>query len=169
MSTVFLKILNMALNASWLILAVMAARLLLKKAPKWITCLMWALVAFRLVCPVSLKSVVSLLPSGEVIPESIVMDQNPHIYSGIRVIDNTVNPVVSGALAPDPSSSANPMQVVVFAAGIKAQSSIQHESDAVYDLYGRLVRRSTSGKLQNEKDQLKRGIYIIDGHKTIIR
>ena len=118
MSTVFLKILNMALNASWLILAVMAARLLLKKAPKWITCLMWALVAFRLVCPVSLKSVVSLLPSGEVIPESIVMDQNPHIYSGIRVIDNTVNPVVSGALAPDPSSSANPMQVVVFAAGI---------------------------------------------------
>jgi beta-lactamase regulating signal transducer with metallopeptidase domain len=118
MSTVFLKIMNMALNASWLILAVMAVRLLLKKAPKWITCLMWALVAFRLVFPVSLKSVVSLLPSSEVIPENIVMEQNPHIYSGIRVIDNTLNPVVSGAFAPDPSSSVNPMQVVVFAAGI---------------------------------------------------
>ena len=56
-----------------------------------------------------------------------------------------------------------------FAAGIKAQSSIHHESDAVYDLYGRLVRRSTSGRLKDEKGQLKRGVYIIGGHKTIIR
>jgi len=56
-----------------------------------------------------------------------------------------------------------------FAAGIKAQFSIHHEPDAVYDLYGRLVRRSTSGRLKDGKDQLKRGVYIIGGHKTIIR
>ncbi|MBP1584067.1 MAG: transcriptional regulator, partial [Lachnospiraceae bacterium] len=113
-----MKIMNMGINASWLILAVIAARLLLKKAPKWITCIMWALVAFRLLCPVSIKSVISLLPSGEVIPTDIGIEQNPHIYSGISAVDNTINPVVSGALAPDPLSSVNPMQVVLYAAGI---------------------------------------------------
>ena len=65
MSEIFLKILNMTLNASWLILAVMAARLFLKRAPRWVSCLLWALVAFRLICPVSLTSALSLLPSSE--------------------------------------------------------------------------------------------------------
>jgi hypothetical protein len=56
MSAVFLKILNMSITASWLILAVALARALLKKAPKWIVCLLWALVAIRLVCPFIIES-----------------------------------------------------------------------------------------------------------------
>ncbi len=118
MSEIFLKILNMTLNASWLILAVMAARLFLKRAPRWVSCLLWALVAFRLICPVSLTSALSLLPSSEVIPVNITMQQDPHIYSGIRIIDNTVNPAMAETMAPDPGSSVNPMQVVAYAAGI---------------------------------------------------
>ncbi|MCR4793370.1 MAG: peptidoglycan DD-metalloendopeptidase family protein [Lachnospiraceae bacterium] len=110
-----MKLLNMTLNASWLILAVMLLRIPLKKAPKWASCMLWGIVAFRLVCPLSFQSVLSLLPSGEVIPESIMTD--PHIYSGIRVIDNAVNPVVSQTMAPDPGSSVNPMQVAVFVMG----------------------------------------------------
>ena len=59
MNEVFVKLANMSVAAGWLILAVLVLRLLLKKAPRWITCLLWALVAVRLVCPVSLQSPVS--------------------------------------------------------------------------------------------------------------
>ena len=126
MSAVFLKILNMSITASWLILAVVFARLLLKKAPKWIACLLWALVAIRLVCPFSIKSVISLIPSGETIPENIEILQNPEIDTGIAAINDAVNPVIVDSFAPDPFSSVNPLQIVipvaaaVWVAGIAA-------------------------------------------------
>ena len=101
MSALFLKILNLTINASWLILAIIAARLLLKKAPRWISCLLWGLVAVRLLCPVSLESVFSLLPSANVVPENIEMAQDPHIDSGVRIIDNAVNPVIENSFSPD--------------------------------------------------------------------
>ena len=59
MNALFLKLLNMSAAGSVLILAVVVLRLLLKKAPRWIICAMWALVAIRLVCPVSFASPVS--------------------------------------------------------------------------------------------------------------
>ena len=65
MSAVFLKILNMSITASWLILVVIAARKLLKAAPKWIACLLWGMVAVRLVCPVSFESIFSLIPNSD--------------------------------------------------------------------------------------------------------
>ena len=105
MGALFLKILNLSLNASWLILAVIVVRLLLKKAPKWISCLLWGLVAIRLLCPVSLESVLSLLPSGKVVPNNIEVVQDPHIESGVRIIDNTVNPVIEKTFSPDIASS----------------------------------------------------------------
>ena len=118
MSALFLKILNLSINASWLILAVIAARLLLKKAPKWIICLLWGLVAIRLLCPFSLESVLSLVPSREVVPENIEIVQNPHIESGVRIIDNTVNPVIEKSFSPEITSGVNPMQVVVYVASV---------------------------------------------------
>ena len=118
MSALFLKILNLSINASWLILAVIAARLLLKKAPRWISCLLWGLVAVRLLCPISLESVLSILPSAKVVPENIEMVQDPHIDSGVRIIDNAVNPVIEKSFSPDAASSVNPMQVVVFMGSI---------------------------------------------------
>lgn len=113
MSTVFLKILNLSFSASWLILAVLIVRLLLKKAPKWINCLLWALVAIRLILPFSLESAMSLLPSKEVLPADIQSTDAPHIESGIYAINNTVNPVIADTFAPAEVSSVNPMQVVV--------------------------------------------------------
>ena len=118
MSALFLKILNLSINASWLILAVIVARLLLKKAPRWISCLLWGLVAVRLLCPISLESVLSILPSAKVVPENIEMVQDPHIDSGVRIIDNAVNPVIEKSFSPDAASSVNPMQVVVFMGSI---------------------------------------------------
>ncbi|MBR1701204.1 MAG: hypothetical protein IJ716_04550 [Lachnospiraceae bacterium] len=116
MSTVFLKILNLSINATWLILAVIVLRFLLKKAPRWITCILWALVAIRLVCPFSLESVFSLLPSGEVIPPDIAMERKPAIHTGISVINDTVNPVISETFAPAMEDSANPLQIILAAA-----------------------------------------------------
>ena len=118
MSAVFLTILNLAINASWLILAVIVARFFLRKAPKWTSCLLWGLVAVRLLCPVSLESALSLLPSGRVVPDDIEMAQEPHIDSGVRIIDNAVNPVIKRSFSPDVSNSANPMQIVVLAASV---------------------------------------------------
>ena len=113
MSAVFLKLLNLSITASWLILAVILVRFLLKKAPKWISCVLWALVAVRLVCPFSLESALSLIPSSETIPSNIEMMQKPAIDSGITAINEAVNPAISHSFAPDPMTSANPLQIII--------------------------------------------------------
>ena len=68
MNQLFLKILNLSLYAGMLILAVMLLRVLFRKAPRWISCLFWALVAIRLLCPVTLESPFSLMPAAEKLP-----------------------------------------------------------------------------------------------------
>ena len=60
MNELFLKIINMSISASWLILAVLILRLVLKKAPKWVNVLLWGIVAVRLICPLSFESALSL-------------------------------------------------------------------------------------------------------------
>ncbi|MBQ8915361.1 MAG: transcriptional regulator, partial [Clostridia bacterium] len=65
MTELFLKILNMSVAASYIGAAVMIARLFLKKAPRWVPCVLWAMVAIRLVCPFSFESALSLIPSAE--------------------------------------------------------------------------------------------------------
>lgn len=71
MAAIFTKLWSMSMAASWLIAAVIILRPLLKKAPKWINCLLWGLVAVRLVCPVSFESALSLVPSEEAINAGI--------------------------------------------------------------------------------------------------
>ena len=73
MNELFLKIINMSISASWLILAVLILRLVLKKAPKWVNVLLWGIVAVRLICPLSFESALSLIPSSETIPLDIEM------------------------------------------------------------------------------------------------
>ena len=64
MSGLFLKIVNMSISASWLVLAVLVLRFVLKKAPKWVNVLLWGIVAVRLICPISIESALSLIPSA---------------------------------------------------------------------------------------------------------
>ena len=118
MSAVFLKVLNMSITASWLILAVVLTRQILKKAPKWIPCLLWGLVAIRLICPFSFESVLSLIPSTETIPANIAQQHEPAIASGITIVNEAVNPVVAGSFTPAPTDSANPLQIVIPVAAI---------------------------------------------------
>lgn len=113
MSEFFLTIVNMSISASWIVLAVLLLRLLLKKAPKWITVLLWGIVAVRLICSFTIESVMSLIPSAETISPEIMMDATPEINSGIPILNNTINPVISESFAPDPVTSANPLQILI--------------------------------------------------------
>ena len=114
MEALFLKLVNMSITASWLVLAIIAVRLIFKKAPKWILCLLWGFVAVRLICPFSIESALSLIPSAEPLPQEIIYTAEPQIHSGVTVIDQTVNPILESSLAPAELTSANPTQIWSF-------------------------------------------------------
>lgn len=95
MNALFLKLLNMSIAASWLVIAVIVLRFFLKKTPSWISCLMWGIVALRLVMPFSIESAFSLIPSAEVIPLDVAASGTPAIHSGIPVVNSVINPVVT--------------------------------------------------------------------------
>ena len=96
MNELFLKVVNMSISASWIVLAVLLLRLLLKKAPKWINVILWGVVAVRLICPFSFESVLSLIPSPQTINPEIALN-SPVIDSGVTIIDNLINPIISEA------------------------------------------------------------------------
>ncbi len=111
MSGFFLKVVNMSISASWLVLAVLLARVILKKAPKWVSVLLWGFVAVRLICPISFESMLSLIPSAETISPEIMMDPSPEVYTGIAALNSVINPIFSESFTPDPGASANPLQI----------------------------------------------------------
>jgi len=118
MDALFLKIFNLSVIAGWITLAILILRPLLKKAPKAITVLLWALVAIRLIFPFSIESVISLIPSAETVPPEIIYAEAPAIESGIHYVNSTINPVVSESLAPTPEASVNPLQIIVSVASV---------------------------------------------------
>ncbi len=118
METVFLRLLNMSIAASWLVLAVFLLRPLLKKAPKALRCVLWAIVAVRLICPFSIESALSLIPSAQTVSPDIIYSQETTIYSGIPALNQVVNPVISSSFAPDPAASVNPLQIWSFLAAV---------------------------------------------------
>ena len=113
MADVFLKIVNMSISASWLVLAVLVFRLVFKKAPKWIHVLLWGIVAVRLLCPFSIESALSLIPSAETISPEIMMSREPTIHTGVPAINSVVNPIITETFAPEPVASANPLQILI--------------------------------------------------------
>ena len=119
MESVFLHLLNMSITAGWLVLAVVVLRLVFRRAPKWIHCLLWVLVALRLLFPVSIESIFSLIPSAETVPVDTFLYETPSIHSGVPLVDAVVNPVISNSFAPNEMNSVNPMQVVsILAANV---------------------------------------------------
>ena len=118
MAAVFLKLLNLSISASWLVLAVLVLRLVSKRSPKWMNVLLWGIVALRLVLPFSIESALSLIPSAETVsPAAVQFDPAPTITSGVSVIDNAVNPSLSEHFAAVPTASVNPLYVWAYLAG----------------------------------------------------
>ena len=89
----FFTILNMSYTACFVVGAVLLARLLLNwlHAPKIFSYALWAVVLFRLLCPISFESALSPLPSAEVISPQVVEQRVPQIHSGIALIDEPLN------------------------------------------------------------------------------
>lgn len=122
MEQIFIRILNMSLTAGIVILLVIFLRLFLKRLPKIFSYLLWMVVLFRLLCPISFSSEVSLLgvfrmPSTEqgqidYIPENIGRMEQPEVVLPVTIAEDAVNAVLPPAAV---ESSVNPMQVMLFA------------------------------------------------------
>ncbi|MGI6712526.1 MAG: M56 family metallopeptidase [Bacillota bacterium] len=107
MSSLFLTVFKMSLTASYVACAVIIVRLLLKKAPKIFSYTLWAVVLFRLLCPFSFESPLSLVPDNtDTKHHEIVNTDNPVITTGISMINNTVNQSAQSSLPPV-NSAAN--------------------------------------------------------------
>ena len=109
------------MTAVLLIVAVILLRLLFRKAPKWITCLLWAIVAIRLLVPITLESPFSVLPTAEPVKTSIVTS-SPYVESGVELIDSVANeiignpnsPKVRGDLSPAVPRSVNRVEITII-------------------------------------------------------
>ncbi len=115
----FLDIVNLSLTASWVIAIVLLLRFVLKPVPKKYVCLLWFVVLFRLLCPVTLESEFSLVPPHEEVKYEIVYT-TPQVETNSEpvntVLNQTVNPVLEQNSAPNPMGSVNPLQVYIFMA-----------------------------------------------------
>lgn len=116
MERFFLELLNRAICAGWLVPVILLLRVILKKMPKWMHCLLWGMVAVRLLVPIQLESAVSLIPSAQTVTPDVMYTEKPEIHMGIGILNETVNPVISVHFAPNPGDSVNPMQVLTAVA-----------------------------------------------------
>lgn len=165
MGEIFLKLLNLSITASWLILAVLCIRLLFRKIPKWITCLLWGVVAIRLIFPFSIESAFSLQLSAEPIRTSTMVEGElipyvPSVNSNIGVVENTVNPLLAEALAYQETESVAPLQIATEIAGSVWLSGM------VVLLIFALVSMIKLRLRVREAVRYKENIYICDAVKS---
>lgn len=104
MTSAFLHFFNLSITAGWMVLVVLLLRLCLKKAPRWITCVLWGLVALRLLVPFTIESPVSLIPTAETVVSGDADISSPVVNSGVASIDKPLN---NWLQSPLPSSGAN--------------------------------------------------------------
>jgi len=168
MATLFLKLINMSVAATWLTAAILLIRPLMKRAPRWISLILWLVVALRLIVPYSPESSLSLLPSSETVPEEIIYSETPYIHTGFEHFNYVVSSWMTDTLAPPEAPSGTvedtviptPMERVVDTASV-----IWIAGAAVmvgYCLFSYLkLRRSLS-----ESVPMDNGTYLCDGIAT---
>ncbi len=116
---IFSALLNRAVAATLLILAVCVYRALSPKAPKWTRLFLWALAGLRLCLPFSIRSAWSLVPSEKILDyETAQYAAKPEITSGIAALNRAVNPAFGESFAATPAASVNPLQVWMHLAGL---------------------------------------------------
>lgn len=137
----FLTLVNRGLSAGWLVLAVIAARFLLKKAPRWAVCALWGLVALRLLCPFSPESPLSLIPDAQPVSPEAVWNTVSAVEMAPDATEAPVSPVLEAVLPDGLPVSPTPAQEIVAAASILWCAGLA--GMALYTLvsYRRLSRR----------------------------
>lgn len=122
MANFFYQILEMSLRGSYVILILLLARLLLRRAPRRILSLLWLVAFFRLICPVSFSAIFSLMPSGETLtpPQTLL---NSVLWTG-----NAAQSTAQGYLGTSQTRvtlmSILPVIWLIGAAGMAAASLI---------------------------------------------
>ncbi|MBQ2903987.1 MAG: hypothetical protein IJE48_06280 [Clostridia bacterium] len=126
----FITFFNMSITGSYIILAIIFIRFLLRKAPKIFSYCLWIIAGLRLLCPFSISSVLSIfnflsVPAHEssiggatvngYVPDNIGTMKIPEISTGINAADAAINPALP---APQIGESVNPMQVITSAAAV---------------------------------------------------
>lgn len=160
MNSIFIQLLNMSITASWIVLAVIILRLLLKEAPKWIRGVLWGFVALRLIFPFSIESVFSLIPSTETISQGIGTAASPAIDSGLPFVNQVINPVLSSTLALNTAESINPMQIITSVATYLWLAGMATMLLYAVVSYLRIYRKV------RESVKTENGAYICDGIST---
>lgn len=112
LTDIFLQILNMSFTGSIVILILLLARVFLKKVPRTYLYVLWSVAFFRLLCPFSIESALSLLPvNPQPVTQQILYSQAPQIETGLPPLDAVVNQSLP---APQEVASVNPLQVYAF-------------------------------------------------------
>lgn len=121
MEQLFITVLNMSLTGSVIILAMLIVRLCFRNAPRSFSYVLWAVVLFRLLCPISFTSNLSFLGifakdavhegRMEYIPEDIGYQMEPKVSLPVPGINDVVNESLP---AGTPAGSVNPLQIVLF-------------------------------------------------------
>lgn len=106
MTELFLHVINGSISASWLILAVLLLRFILKKAPRWIPVLLWGMVAFRLLCPLSIENPLSLILREQVITDLMMSSPGPEVQIGNTPSSHTENVYFGGVPSEDSVQTA---------------------------------------------------------------
>lgn len=160
---IFLHLLNMSIAASWLVLVIVLVRLVFKKSPKWVNCLLWGLVAIRLLVPFNIESEFSLVPSGETMPVGEIYNFSeqvgdevfsPQVNSGIEVVDSVLQPALNETSAQPVLQSNISIVACVWLAGIVAM--------LIYSLISYLkVRKSV-----REAMHVQENIFLCDNIST---
>ncbi len=151
LSSYFIGLLNVSIAASYVALVIIVLRLIFKKIPKWAMCVLWALVALRLILPFTPESVFSLIPSAKTVPENIITSSSPAIDSGIKVVNSVVNPIISKTAEQiGDGISVIGILSIVWAAGFAAMTAY------ALTVYIRLRLRL------RESIEIEDGVYICD-------
>ncbi len=165
MGAIFLKLLNMSITAGWLIMAVLCVRLLFRKVSKRVTCLLWGVVAIRLICPFAVESPFSIVPCAEPIKSSTVVEgkvQNyiPSIDSRLTIVENTINPMLTETFAYPESNSVAPLQIITYVAGLVWGGGM------VLLIIGAIGSAGKLHRLVREAVRVRDNIYICDAVKS---
>jgi beta-lactamase regulating signal transducer with metallopeptidase domain len=123
MEQLFTRVLNMSVTGSYIILTVLAVRLLLKRAPKKYSYALWGVAAFRLVCPFSFSSIISIFnlkpfdmtaaqrqseAALTYVPSDSGANIRERITSGIPAMNSVIRESIPNAV---PTASADPVQI----------------------------------------------------------
>lgn len=95
MTDAFISVLNMSITAGYIILAVLLVRAFLVNMPKKYSYLLWSVVGFRLICPVSFKSIISIFNINPFVGKDVAAESGTMNYAKADVLMSDVDMAVA--------------------------------------------------------------------------